>query len=87
MPVDRFSGHAQTPSGPASAIIDVIPSDTSDLAQMVNGLNVATPGIVRVTTAEGSVGDVFVAAGTAFPLRVARVWSSGTTATGIRGLI
>lgn len=87
MPVDRFSGHAKSPSGPASSIIDVIPSDSTDLEQVANGLNVATPGLVRVTTAEGSVADVFVAAGTVFPLRVARVWASGTTATGIRGLI
>lgn len=87
MPVDKFAGFTQTPADPARSIIDVSPSDTTDLSDVTNALNVATPGTVRVTTLDGSVTDVSIAPGYAFPLRVTRIWATGTTATGIRGLI
>ena len=87
MPNNRYAGTAQTPADPASTIIDVTPSDTTDLSDVTSALNVATPGTVRVTTLDGSITDITVAPGHAFPLRVTRVWATGTTATGIRGLI
>lgn len=87
MPNNRYAGLAQTPADPASTLIDVTPSDTTDLSDVTSALNVATPGTVRVTTLDGSVTDVSVAPGYAFPLRVTRIWATGTTATGIRGLI
>ena len=87
MPADKFAGFAQTPSDPAQLVFDVTPSDTTDLSEVTTALNVATPGTVRVTTLAGSVTDVSVTPGYAFPLRVTRVWATGTTATGIRGLV
>jgi hypothetical protein len=44
------------------------------------------PGVVRVTPLAGGTADVFIDAGVVFPLRVSRVWATGTTATGICGL-
>ena len=87
MPEDKFSAFADSPSGPATALLEIHPNDETDLPQILSGLNVATPGTVRVTTRDGSVGSVFVTAGTVFPLRVTRIWATGTTATGIYGLI
>ena len=87
MTKDKFASYPDTPETPAAALIEVVPDDARDLPQMVMGLNVATPGDVRVTTKDGSTGTVFVAAGQVFPLRVRRVWRTGTTATGIRGLV
>ena len=84
---DKFASYPDAPGMPASTLLDIVPSDSSDLPHVLSGLNVATPGTVRVTTKDGSTGDVFVAAGTFFPLRVTRVWATGTTATGIRGLV
>ncbi len=83
---DAFSSHMRAPSDPAITVFDITPDDAADLAQVTLALNVATPGIVRVTTADGSTSDVSIHPGQAFPLRVRRVWQSGTTATGIRGL-
>lgn len=83
---DAFGTHRRRPTDPAVAVFDITPSDTADLPHMTTALNVATPGTVRVTTADGSVADVMVHAGTAFPIRAERVWLTGTTATGIRGL-
>lgn len=87
MPVDKFAGFTQSPADPARSIFDVNPSDTTDLPEVTNALNVATPGTLRVTTLEGSITDISVAPGYAFPVRVTRVWATGTTATGIRGLV
>jgi hypothetical protein len=86
MAKDKFANIAQSPTLPASGLGTISPNDGADLEQVTLALNVATPGIVRVTTNDGSVGEVFIEAGTAFPLRVRRVWAAGTTATGIRGL-
>jgi hypothetical protein len=40
-----------------------------------------------VTTLDGSTADITVHPGQAFPIRVRRVWSTGTTATGLFGLV
>ncbi|WP_436397438.1 spike base protein, RCAP_Rcc01079 family [Roseobacter sp. S98] len=74
------------PSSPATGIFEVTPSDVSDLPWVTTGISAATPGTVRVTSADGSDSDVVVTPGQVFPLRVTRIWASGTTATGIRGL-
>ena len=62
------------------------PDDSADLPQLTTALNVATPGTVRVTMADGSVAELSVNRGEAFPVQVRRVWQTGTTATGICGL-
>jgi hypothetical protein len=87
MAKDKFATYPETPGSPATTLVEVVPDDGTDLPQIMAGLNVATPGDVRVTTRDGSVGTVFVQAGTVFPLRIKRVWATGTTATGIRGLV
>jgi hypothetical protein len=87
MTKDKFATYPDAPGMPASTLVEVVPDDGSDLPQLLSGLNVATPGTVRVTTKDGSIGTVFVEAGTVFPLRVRRIWATDTTATGIRGLI
>ena len=87
MITDPFATYPDTLSTPATDVAEIIPSDTVDLAQVTKGLNAATAGAVRVTTDAGSVIEVFLTAGTVFPLRVRRVWATGTTATGLRGLL
>ncbi len=86
MPEDQFVNTARSPQNPAHSAAEIIPSDTQDLPQVTLALNVATFGRVRVTTVDNEISDVTISPGVAFPLRVARVWQSGTTATGIRGL-
>ena len=83
---DKYAGLASTPDLPATSVKSIVPDDDTDLDEATIALNVATDGTVRVTTVNGTVSDVFVSAGTAFPLRVLRIWASGTTATGIRAL-
>ncbi|GGL77403.1 spike base protein, RCAP_Rcc01079 family [Wenxinia marina] len=84
---DRYENHATGLESPAIRIVAITPDDGADLGEAVRGLNVAGAGSVRIRTVGGSEGTIFVAAGAAFPVRVARVYASGTTASGIVGLI
>lgn len=82
-----FANRHRRPTDPAIRVLEITPDDGADLEQTVSALNVTTPGTVRVTTEDGSTSDVMVHPGTAFPIRVRRVWQTGTTATGLRGLV
>ena len=84
---DPFSDRMRSPRDPAVTVFDIVPDDGTDLIHVTTSLNVATPGTVRVTTVDGSTADLSLHPGQAFPVRVQRVWQTGTTATGIRGLV
>lgn len=89
MPVsDQFSDFQSSLSGPVEGGFDVIPADGSDLGQMTRGLMVSGGGDVAVTLKSGDQLTLpALTAGVIYPLRVARVWATGTTATGIKGLV
>lgn len=86
MIIDKFASDPDTLSTPSTEVAEIVPSDTADLAHVTKALNAATTGTVRITTETGTVTDIFLAAGVVFPLRVRRVWSTGTSATGLRAL-
>jgi len=81
--IDTFETFGTGLESPATRLVAAIPDDAQDLSHASRAVNVATSGTVRVTTLGGDVATVYIAAGLAFPLRVTRVWASGTTATGI----
>ena len=83
---DKYASTPDTLSTPATDVSEIVPDDGTDLPYLTKALNVATNGTVRITTEAGTTTDVFVAAGVVFPLRVRRVWATGTTATGLRAL-
>lgn len=83
---DPFANRSRSPADPAVTLFAITPNDSADLAQPTTALNVDTPGTVRVTTVDGTEGTLTIHPGHAFPVRVARVWATGTTATGITGL-
>ncbi len=83
---DIFASYSVSLESPASNIMEITPSDTEDLPVASRALNVATEGVVRVTTVGGDTASIVVLAGVPFPIRCARVWATGTTATGIISL-
>ena len=73
--------------GPANHIAAVTPNDSTDLAYVTTGLFVGGAGNIKVTTSGGDTGTFTgVAAGSILPVRVTRVWATGTTATNIVAL-
>ncbi len=84
---DPFKNYTSGLESPATLLETVTPNDSTDLATPSRALNVRQSGDVRVTTTAGSTATLFVAAGVCFPVRVTRVWATGTTALGITAMI
>ncbi|MBW4710750.1 hypothetical protein KX928_23415 [Roseobacter sp. YSTF-M11] len=83
---DKFKNVSTGLESPPSRLFAIVPDNDADLALVTRVINVAAAGTVKVTTVDGDEDDVFIAAGIPFPIRARRVWATGTTATGIRGL-
>lgn len=76
-----------TPDSCAIGAIAITPAD-NDLAAAVRALYVGGSGNVKVTDALGNATTFSnVPAGVILPVTVVRVWSTGTTASAIIGLI
>jgi len=74
---------------PAERAFSITPNDSTDLTVPTRGICLAAAGDLKVTTLGGDTvtfSDGSLAAGVIHPLRVRRVWSTGTTATGIFGV-
>ncbi len=84
--IDAYAPYLLDPTGSAQRIVEVTPDDGLELEFVTRALNVAVSGVVRVQPLKGDPGDVYITAGVAFPIRVTRVFATGTTATGIRAL-
>lgn len=66
---------------------DATPSDTVNEAEPGIGILVGVAGIVKVTLLDGDEGQVYLVAGVWHPMQVKRVWSTGTDAAVLAGLI
>lgn len=87
--VDRTSNSASKgwATAPATGAFAVTPADGSDLSYVTRGLYVGVSGDVKADMEDGTtVTFTAMAAGVVHPLRVKRVYSTGTTATNITGV-
>lgn len=83
--MDDFSNFAPTLTSPAEHAQAITPSDTADTF-VSRGVMAATAGVIRVTLAgmaDGTSVNLTVAATLIYPLRIKRIWATGTTATGV----
>lgn len=86
MPTDMFEPVGRKLDSPIENLFDITPNDSVDLTIATRGLYVGVTGNVKVTTVRGdTVTLVGLASGIFHPIRVARVHSTGTTATSIVG--
>jgi hypothetical protein len=72
-------------SPPYENAFDITPSDVADLVRPTTGLTVTVGGTVRVLMGGGQTVTIQMDAAIIYPLRVTRVFSTGTSATGIVG--
>lgn len=79
---DAFQTLASGLDSPGFYAVEITPSDASNLVNFSRALWVGGGGNVRVTMIGGqTVTFANVAQGTLLPIRVSRVWATGTTAT------
>ncbi len=72
---------------PGLKSIDAEKSDSVDLTEPYRGFHVGVAGNVKFTPTDGSTAvTIAVNAGAYYPYGISRLWSTGTTATGIHGV-
>jgi hypothetical protein len=71
---------------PAEDFYPVTPDDNTDLAVNTRAICLAVGGTVKVHKLDGTPVTLTLPAGV-IPIRVRRIWSAGTTATGITALV
>ena len=79
----RHTNKAQFLSSPITGAVAVTPSDSTDLDEITLNLYVSVAGAVKATMFDGTVITYANLTAGRHPLRVKRVWSTGTTATGL----
>lgn len=85
--VDKFNRQETMDYSPATNALAVTPHDSNELSFVTRGLYVGAAGSVKVTMHDsGTVTFLDVPGGVILPLRVIKVWSTGTTATDILAL-
>lgn len=83
-----MSGKFLTDALPAASAVAITPSDSVDLETPTRGLYVGAAGNVKVDMVDNGTAIVFtgLAAGVIHPIRCKRVYSTGTSATGLVGV-
>jgi hypothetical protein len=82
-----FDDNLTPVDAPALHAFAVTPADGSDLANATRGVYVGAAGSLKVDmVGSGTVTFANLAAGVIHPLRVVRIYATGTTATGIIGV-
>jgi hypothetical protein len=84
---DEFRRHEAGLTSPAERAEAIVPSDAIDLPRATRALYVGQGGDVALRMVSGTtVTFTGMQGGMIYPLRVARVLASGTTAAGLVGL-
>lgn len=81
----RHTNKVVVMASPITGAFAITPNDSTDLGEITVNLYVGTAGACKVTMFDGSVVTYASLAAGRHPLRVKRVWATGTTATGIVG--
>lgn len=79
----RHTNKAQFLSSPITGAAAVTPNDSTDLAELTLALYIGVAGTLKVTMMDGTVVTYGAITAGRHPLRVKRVWSTGTSATSI----
>ncbi|MEO0745700.1 MAG: hypothetical protein AAFU86_13465 [Pseudomonadota bacterium] len=84
---DEFESYATGLTAPARDADPITPSDANDLTAATRAIYVGETGSLQVRMVSGqTVSFANMQAGVIYPLRVAQVMATGTTAGGLVGL-
>ena len=90
MPIDKFASNERAILAPYTRAVTITPSDSTDLVETPRALQIhagtnSTP--VKVTMSGDSAAVTMnLQTGFIYPLRVSRVWATGTSATSVIAL-
>lgn len=85
---DRFAHTANSLSSPATHAFAIAPADGTDLAETTRAIYVGAGGAIAMRMQSGALVTLAgVPQGTLLPLRADRVLATGTTASGLIGLV
>lgn len=89
MPItDEFSSFDTGLSGPICGGFDIAPNDDSDLHTVTRGVMVSSAGDINAVLKSGQTLTLpGLMPGVIYPVRLLRVLATGTTATGLKGLV
>lgn len=82
---DGQTGKSSIIVSPITGAFAITPNDATDLQEVTLSLFVSVGGAVKVTLYDGSTVTYATLPAGRHPLRVKRVWATGTLATGIIG--
>lgn len=84
---DPFEKHSAQLDSPARRAMEVTPDDDNDMALSARALYIGVSGDIKVTTVDGDDATFVGHPAGYMPVRVKRVWETGTDATNIIALI
>lgn len=85
---DSFQDFSSGLTGPICGGFDIVPDDSAELAQVTRAIMVAQTGDLAVLMKNGDTLTLTgLMAGVMYPLRICQVRATGTTASGIVGLV
>lgn len=67
-------------------LFNFTPNDGADLPNDTRGLIVGVAGNIKITDDTGATDTFALPAGGPYPVRIRRVWATGTTATDLVGI-
>lgn len=82
---DGQNGKMSVNVSPITGAFAITPNDSTDLSEITLSLWVSVAGAVKVTLFDNSTVTYANLTAGRHPLRVKRVWSTGTAATGLVG--
>ncbi len=85
---DNFKRHTSSLESPASGAFSITPHDTNPLSEITRAIYIGGSGDIAVKMLAGQeVTFLSLPTGTVLPVRVEQIKATGTTATGLLGLI
>ena len=85
---DHFQNLADAPDFQARRLVAIAPHDTNDLAYVTKAVYIGTGGTVSIIAADDTAAvSLTVQDGAVLPIRAKRIRATGTTATGIVGML
>lgn len=86
--IDNFHDYSAGLTGPICGGFDITPDDTVDAEQVTRAVMVTGAGSLVAVLKSGDIVTLpNLMAGVVYPFRISRVLDTGTTATGIKGLV